>query len=277
MGGRNRRTCGDDVIRDVRARLGRRRPHRRGNPESRWQEWPELRAWPALALGRPPATVVVVAPHPDDEVLGVGGLLSLLARAGSSIHVVAVTDGEASHPGSPTVTPEQLARRRVEESQQALAALGAPTARIERLRLPDGRVTDVEAESGIVTATVLRLLASRAHLGPAWCLVPWARDGHPDHNAAGQAAVTGALGSARILAYPVWMWHWAQPGDPRVPWSYARRVPLQPEVLAAKQAAVRCFRTQIAPLSEHPADAAVLPPGVLARLTRDTEVVFELW
>jgi LmbE family N-acetylglucosaminyl deacetylase len=247
-----------------------------GTPEQVWQAWPELRAWPALALGRPPATVVVVAPHPDDEILGVGGLLSLLARAGSSIHVVAVTDGEASHPGSPTLTPAALAERRVAESRHALDALGAAGAHVERLRLPDGRVTAVEAATGVITATVIRLLASRAHLGGAWCLVPWARDGHPDHDAAGQAALTGALGSARILAYPVWMWHWSRPADPRVPWSYARRVPLQPEVVDAKEAAVRCFRTQIAPLSDDPADAAILPPPILRRLTRDMEVVFEL-
>jgi LmbE family N-acetylglucosaminyl deacetylase len=248
-----------------------------GTPESAWQAWPELRAWPALVLGRPPATVVVVAPHPDDEILGVGGLLCLLARAGSSIHVVAVTDGEASHPRSPTLTSGDLAARRVVEARQALAALGATGAHVERLRLPDGKVAAAEAETGLVTATVIRLLASRAHLGEAWCLAPWARDGHPDHDAAGQAAVTGALGSARILAYPVWMWHWSRPSDPRVPWSYARRVPLQPEILTAKQTAVSCFRTQIAPLSADPADAAILPPPILSRLTRDTEIVFEMW
>ena len=248
-----------------------------GTLEAVWQDWPELHAWPDLVLGRPPATVVVVAPHPDDEILGVGGLLAMLARAGSTIHVVAVTDGEASHPGSPTLDRERLAALRVEETHDALAALGARGATVERLRLPDGGVTAGEAASGIITATVIRLLASSAHLGSAWCLVPWARDGHPDHDAAGQAAVTGALGSARVLAYPVWMWHWAQPRDPAVPWSYARRVPLQPEVQAAKQAAVSCFRTQIAPLSDDPADAAILPPPVLARLTRDVEVIFELW
>jgi hypothetical protein len=83
------------------------------------------------------------------------------------------------------------------------------------------------------------------------------------------------MGTARLLSYPVWMWHWARPGDLRVPWSYARRVPLPPEIHQAKQAAVRTFETQIAPLSDDPADAAVLPPPVLARLTRSTEIVFE--
>ena len=82
--------------------------------------------------------------------------------------------------------------------------------------------------------------------------------------------------TARVLAYPVWMWHWAEPGDPRVPWWQARRVLLPDDVRDAKRAAVAAFATQVNPLSDDPADAAILPPHVLARLTRDVEYVFEL-
>ncbi len=78
-----------------------------------------------------------------------------------------------------------------------------------------------------------------------------------------------------MLTYPMWMWHWASPRDLRVPWSLARRVVLPPDVQEAKKTAVECFRTQILPLSSHPADAAILPPPVLRRLTRDTEIVFD--
>ena len=34
------------------------------------------------------------------------------------------------------------------------------------------------------------------------------------------------------------------------------------------------YRTQVQPLSDDPADAAILPPEVLERLLRDTETVF---
>jgi hypothetical protein len=43
----------------------------------------------------------------------------------------------------------------------------------------------------------------------------------------------------------------------------------------AKKAAIECFRSQIFPLSNHPADGAILPPAILRRLTRDTEIVFD--
>jgi hypothetical protein len=41
---------------------------------------------------------VIIAPHPDDEVLGCGGLLQLLAALERPILIISVTDGSASHP-----------------------------------------------------------------------------------------------------------------------------------------------------------------------------------
>ena len=55
--------------------------------------------------------LVVLAPHPDDETLGCG---ALLARAflGAGAHIICLTDGSASHPGSRHWTPARLAAQR---------------------------------------------------------------------------------------------------------------------------------------------------------------------
>ena len=67
----------------------------------------------ALALDITAATTtrscLVLAPHPDDETLGAGGLLARLARDGVRCDVIVLTDGEGSHPDSPTHTPARLA------------------------------------------------------------------------------------------------------------------------------------------------------------------------
>ena len=121
------------------------------------------------------------------------------------------------------------------------------------------------------------MLAHDPAQGPAWCLAPGPATGIPTTTRPVLAAISGPKATARVLAYPVWMWHWAEPGDPRVPWSYARRGSCCPTTSTTPNGRrSRPFETQINPLSDDPADAAILPPHVLARLTRDVEVVFEL-
>ena len=106
-------------------------------------------------------------------------------------------------------------------------------------------------------------------------LAPWRGDRHPDHEAAGWAAATAAVRTGSVFAeYPVWMWHWAAPGDPAVPWDRARAHVVAGDAHDAKLRAVAAFTSQIADLSPDPADRAVLPPQVLDRLTGRTEVFF---
>lgn len=238
-----------------------------GTREADWQAWNVPFRWPLLDLAEPPPRVVVLAPHPDDEVLGVGGLLALLAAGGSEITVVAVTDGEASHPGSPTLSPSDLVIRRADERTAALRRLGLAACSVRRLGLSDGGVAGSEH---VLTAEMTAMLDPTD-----WVLATWAGDGHPDHEATGRAATiaAGHVG-ARLLTYPVWAWHWAVPDDARVPWRHARQVPLTRDLTTAKRSAAAEYRTQVLPLSDDPADAAVLPPATLDRLLREAETVF---
>ena len=72
-----------------------------GTDETVWSSWPAPAGWPELDLAALADTsVVVLAAHPDDEVLGVGGLLARLAGLGADLRLVWATDGEASHPCS---------------------------------------------------------------------------------------------------------------------------------------------------------------------------------
>ena len=84
--------------------------------------------------------VLVVAPHPDDETLGCGGLISLLAQNGSAFYIVFVTDGSASHRNSRAWPPARLAAQREQEARNALACLGIPNAALLFLRLPDANM-----------------------------------------------------------------------------------------------------------------------------------------
>lgn len=240
-----------------------------GTPEWQWARCSRLAAVPFAQfsdLVPADARAVVVAPHPDDEVLAAGGLLALATQIGRSIALVAVTDGAASHPASRLWPAERLAAERPRETLAALAALGAHPQALVRLGLPDGGLVAQEAELARQLQAVLR---------PRDVVITtWQFDGHPDHEATGRAAAQAARAvGARCLQAPVWAWHWARPGDARMPWARAQRLPLPAGIARRKQAAMRAFASQLAP---DPSTGAgpVLRATTVARADRPFEVFF---
>ncbi|BBX04782.1 LmbE family protein [Mycolicibacterium moriokaense] len=203
--------------------------------------------------------IVVVAAHPDDETLGFGGTLATLAARGVRVQVVAASDGGASHP--------HLERRRLERIRCAELHTAARTLRVPApicLGLPDGELSDHEEW---LAERLTSLLEGR----PVWIAATWRGDGHPDHEAVGRAAATAAQRCGAVFVeYPIWMWHWATPGDPVVPWDRLRIAPVTAHALDRKTAATRCYRSQLQSIDSPP----LLPPFVVRRLLDVPEVVF---
>jgi LmbE family N-acetylglucosaminyl deacetylase len=233
-----------------------------GTDVERWTRWD--RRFAALDLTDCPG-LTVIAPHPDDETLGMGATVAMLRAAGVDVQLVSVTDGGAAYPGLDDCGRAALATVRCAEVRRAAEVLGAGDP--IRLQLPDGAVAGHEQR---LTEQVTELL--NAFPAGRWCAATWRGDGHPDHEAVGRAAAAAAARSGAVFVeYPVWMWHWAQPDDPAVPWHRARRVFPTKAALHAKQAATRCFSSQIEPT---PGAGPVLPPAVVHRLLAVGEVVF---
>lgn len=246
-----------------------RKIHGGGTPESAWQAWPPLWTLPCVNLQDlvpRDARAVIVAPHPDDEVLGTGGLIAELARCHRDVLLIAVTDGTASHPRSTTWPPDRLALERPLETQRALACLGAAGQPVMRLGFQDGTLQHHEPQL---------IQALSPHVSARDVLITtWRQDGHPDHEACGRAcASVVARTRARLVEVPIWTWHWASPADARVPWARACQLPLTDGVAQAKRQAVRAFKSQTEPDASS-LEGCVLPPAALERLLRPMEVFF---
>jgi len=239
-----------------------------GTPESEWLDWLHHRGLPRISaadLVGPRQRAVVIAPHPDDEVLSVGGLMTQLGRLNRRLALVAVTDGEASHPGSPAWPKARLAQARVRETEAALATLEVDPLMM-RLGLPDGGIADRQRALTELLTTLL--------MPDDVVFTTWRFDGHPDHEATALATRTAAATvGATVFEVPVWGWHWARAGDARMPWSSARLVTLGPDTVRRKGAAVEAFATQTQP-DPSAALAPVLRASTVRRAQRPFEVLF---
>ena len=157
--------------------------------------------FPALFGDRP---ILVLAPHPDDESLGCGGLIAHACARGHPIHVAIMTDGAASHPGSTTWPPPRLRALRAAEVRSATALLGLPPERLLFLGAPDGTAPH---DGAAFEQLAIRLGEWAGARAVGTICASWQHDPHGDHAAAARlaAAVAARLG-ARHLAYPVWAW-----------------------------------------------------------------------
>src|SRR3954452_2748432 len=109
-----------------------------------------------------PLDYLVIAPHPDDAELGVGGTIPLLQAQGASVGVLDLTDGEPTPFGSPEI--------RRQETEAATAVLGL--AWRGNLGLTNRRL-EASLEARVRLAGVLRQLRPRYLFAPYW------EDAHP--------------------------------------------------------------------------------------------------
>lgn len=133
--------------------------------------------------------VLVIAAHPDDETIGCGGTIRLLANEGASVHVLFTSSGDATQGSS--LSPVETARRREAEGRRAGDILGF---KCDFMRLQDGR------QARHVEAIASRIGTLMEALSPDVVFVPWLLDGHSDHRAVAKAVAMAQLPAST----PIW-------------------------------------------------------------------------
>lgn len=188
----------------------------------------------------PPLDLLVVAPHPDDAEISVGGTIVQAVRSGLRVGVVDLTDGEP--------TPRGTVELRRRETEQATEALGI--AWRTNLGMPNRQLqNDLDARRNL--AEVFRLTRPRLVLAPYW------EDAHPDHVAA-SALADAARFWAKLTRTDL-------RGDPWWPprfyyfWSIHLRIHPKPafvldvsDAIEDKLRAIRCYESQM--LTGRPAE-----------------------
>jgi LmbE family N-acetylglucosaminyl deacetylase len=235
--------------------------------EFAWRQSFHLMALTELSLGTP-NLAVVLAPHPADESLGLGGTMAALLSKGITVIVVTATNGPNSRRGDLSFARNGTSSRRRKGTRAALNALGEKqrgNVLNVQLHLPFDNLAGVETE--------LEEHVSR-FLGPNdICFSTWELDGHPDREAAGRAARRASLDAgARHYQFPIDLWSWGSIDDPTLPWRDAHRVSLGADDIARKSRAIGCYGSGSTPGDdfEH---AHLMSANVLAHFQRSFEVI----
>ncbi len=222
-----------------------------GTPAATWEADSRLARAASLPL-EGVTRLVVVAPHPDDETLGAGGLIAECARNDIAVEVIVVTDGSASHPDR-----DSLADTRSNELRRAVALL-APNASVVFLGTADGQVREQRISVRESLSAMLEGFGAETLVA-----APWRGDGHRDHRVVGEAcAELAASNDFTLIEYPIWMWHWATPDHEEVPWNRIARVNLSARSVAVKRAALTQFESQL---------GDVITPSFLEHFDRSSE------
>ena len=202
----------------------------------------------ALSIS-PKDRILVIAPHPDDESIGTGGLLQRARQAGAEVRVIFCTSGD-DNPWPQRAVERRVfistsarlrwAGRRREEARAALRFLLGNDEAALFLNLPDQGVTRLLLHGGEQAIATLR--AEFAALRPTMIVLPSADDAHPDHsalNVLARFAFSGALGGCRVLTYVV-----HRRGN-SAPWP-SLLLRLTSAEVRDKRAAILCHETQMA-------------------------------
>ena len=217
-------------------------------------------------------SLVILAPHPDDETLGCGGLIAGAVARGRRVEIVVLTDGSGSHPGSQTFARERLAALRRAELERAAEALGLSSDHLTFLNLQDASPPVGATLSKALDAIEAILRESEAQT----LCVTWRHDPHCDHQAAAAMAdiMAARLPNLRVWQYPIWGLHLspAQVIDSLGP--VGHRLDIGPW-MQAKRAAIQCHASQMTALIADSPDAFRFDEETLAPFLQPVERFIE--
>ncbi len=176
--------------------------------------------------------MLVIAPHPDDAELGMGGTIAKMIAAGWDVGILDLTDGEP--------TPYGSVQRRAEETAAASEILGVTWRR--NAGLPNRSLQHTLEARAIVAGHIRQAR-------PRWLFAPYWVDAHPDH-----VVATELIEAARFWAK---LSNTDLPGEPfhpeRLYYYYCihLRLAVQPSFIVdisdhweQKRAAIACFESQ---------------------------------
>lgn len=147
--------------------------------------------------------VLVISPHPDDEVFGCGGFIQTLIQSGKHVELIILSKGEAVHQHCCPNDEERIVRTRAELTDRANGFLGVEPKYIHRLNFPDGDFASVKSKPDMLK----ELYELIKEITPTEVFIPHPYENSPDHVAATEI-IEDILKNTSIPIYYYCVWTW---------------------------------------------------------------------
>lgn len=211
--------------------------------------------------------ILIASPHPDDETLGCGGLIIHCARLARPVTILAMTNGEASHPGNRSWR-RRLGEIRKHEQRNALKALGLTDPDVIPLELPDGRLDHLDHEQyERLHELILSVIQSR---GIRTLFVPAVDDCHADHRLTARLLAKVALRHPveHFFSYQIWPPEVRPPRVPANECEYAHDIS---DLVGLKRAAIYQHRSQLSAIDPDHTQGFRMPEALLDAKLKNAE------
>jgi LmbE family N-acetylglucosaminyl deacetylase len=180
----------------------------------------------------PSGKVLVLAPHPDDDIFGCGGALAKHVDQGDEIQIVYLCDGRSGTKRATTeIVREELKKTRRAEATAAAEILGIPAADLSFWGYRDGHLIANKTTTKALTQVI-------ADFVPRTIYVPHPSDSHPDHEATATVLFKTLQAIGADLPSEIWSYEIWQP-------TFANRLLDISATLAQKEAAITAHASQL--------------------------------
>ncbi len=232
------------------------------------QEWIINRGSQPLNLSS--NSVMVFAPHQDDETFGCGGMIALKRQQEIPVHVVFLTDGQSGVNDliNKDENKDNTIQVRKQEAVKALEVLGVENSHTHFLDKQDGALEKLTVEQKQQTiAQIVELL--KLHQ-PQEVYVPYRLDCHPDHEATFELvmlAIKEWQVQVELLQYPIWVF-WDKP---------LFQVFKAPEVKKAYRLSITSVKDKKSrAIAAYPSQLEFLCSGFIRRFFGNNEIFFPI-
>lgn len=177
--------------------------------------------------------IVVISPHPDDEVLGCGGIITYMQQKNQKISIIFLTKGENC---TKNIDSETLKTERKKLTERAMTIIGQPLENVFFLNFGDGKISIDNPEIEVLEEILNKIK-------PSAIFVPHKFEGWNDHFQA-NLIIKSYIGDRpiKLFEYCVWFWY-TMPFNKvfEIKWSKARIFNMKKDVRKAKLNAIRIY------------------------------------